>query len=126
MLMAITEPVKVALNISEAPVTILRLVAAIYPTGAWARIPQPLIPPGEFEESWQLRSGLSSWAWRAIGELKDNGALGDVALLKGHLLTIFSSHSSRHLWTRHPSAARGAYPFLCPALSDATAGAGLR
>ncbi|KAI9459464.1 hypothetical protein BJY52DRAFT_1265847 [Lactarius psammicola] len=66
------EPVKAALNTAEAPVTILRLAVAIYPTGAWARSPQPVIPAGEFEESWQLRSGLSSWAWRATGELKDN------------------------------------------------------
>ncbi len=50
------EPVKAALNTAEAPVTILRLAVAIYPTGAWARSPQPLIPPGEFEESWQLRA----------------------------------------------------------------------
>ncbi|KAI9446202.1 hypothetical protein H4582DRAFT_2164133 [Lactarius indigo] len=63
---------KAVLNTSEAPTTILRLAVAIYPTGAWARSPQPRIPPGEFEESWQLRSGLSSWAWRATGELKDN------------------------------------------------------
>ncbi|KAH9001031.1 hypothetical protein EDB92DRAFT_2078658 [Lactarius akahatsu] len=66
------EPVKAVLNTSEAPATILRLAVAIYPSGAWARSPQPRIPPGEFEESWQLRSGLSSWAWRATGELKDN------------------------------------------------------
>ncbi|KAF8266452.1 hypothetical protein EI94DRAFT_1830630 [Lactarius quietus] len=68
------EPVKAALNTAGAPVTILRLTVVIYPTGAWARSPQPLIPPGEFEESWQLRSGLSSWAWRATGELKDNAS----------------------------------------------------
>ena len=83
------EPVKAALNTAEAPVTILRLGVAIYPTGVWARSPQPLIPPGEFEESWQLRSGLSSWAWRATGELKDNGTPRDVAFPKDR----FSSHS---------------------------------
>lgn len=68
------EPVKAALNAAEAPGTILRLAVAIYPTGAWAKSPQPLIPPGEFEESWQLRSGFSSWAWRVAVELKDNAA----------------------------------------------------
>ncbi|KAI0306358.1 hypothetical protein B0F90DRAFT_1808081 [Multifurca ochricompacta] len=68
------EPVKIALNTAEAPVAILRLVGAIYPAGAWARSPAPHIPPEEFDESWQLRSGLSSWAWRAIGELKDNAS----------------------------------------------------
>jgi hypothetical protein len=69
------EPVKTALNVVEAPVAIFRLATTIYPAGAWARSPAPYIPPEEFDESWQLRSGLSSWAWRAIGELKDNGAL---------------------------------------------------
>src|ERR1700752_2553935 len=72
----IPDPVKNALNVAEAPVAILRLAVAIYPAGAWAQSPAPHIPPEEFDESWQLRSGLSSWAWRAIGELKDNGALG--------------------------------------------------
>ncbi|KAI0293104.1 hypothetical protein BC826DRAFT_1016962 [Russula brevipes] len=69
------EPVKNALNTVEAPVAILRLAGAIYPAGAWARSPAPHIPPGELDESWQLRSGLSSWAWRAIGELKDNATV---------------------------------------------------
>ena len=53
---------------------IFRLAAAIYPAGAWAKNPPPHILPAEFDESWQIRSGLSSWAWRAIGELKDIGA----------------------------------------------------
>lgn len=66
------EPVKTALNTVEAPVTILRLAGVIYPAGAWAKSPAPHIPPEECDESWQLRSGLSSWAWRAIGELKYN------------------------------------------------------
>lgn len=68
------EPVKTALNTVEAPVAILRLAGVIYPAGAWAKCPAPHIPPEECDESWQLRSGLSSWAWRAIGELKYNGA----------------------------------------------------
>ncbi len=69
-----SEPVQTALNSAEAPAAILRLAGVIYPAGAWAKSPAPQIPPGESEESWQLRSGLSSWAWRAIGELKYNGA----------------------------------------------------
>ncbi|KAI0256929.1 hypothetical protein BJV78DRAFT_1168039 [Lactifluus subvellereus] len=66
------EPVQTALNTAEAPVAILRLAGAIYPAGAWAKSPAPHIPTEEFDESWQLRCGFSSWAWRAIGELKDN------------------------------------------------------
>jgi hypothetical protein len=57
-------------------VTILRLAGAIYPAGAWAKSPAPHIPPEEIDESWQLRAGLLSWAWRAIGELKDTGVSG--------------------------------------------------
>jgi len=66
------EPVKTALNTLEAPAAILRLAGVIYPAGAWAKSPAPHIPPEESDESWQLRSGLSSWGWRAIGELKFN------------------------------------------------------
>ena len=54
--------------------TIIRLAGVIYPAGAWAKTPAPHIPTDEIDESWQLRSGLSSWAFRAIGELKFNGA----------------------------------------------------
>jgi hypothetical protein len=70
---SIPEPVKTTLNTVEAPVAILRLAGTIYPAGAWAKSPTPYIPSGEFDESWQLRSGLSSWAWRTIGELNQNG-----------------------------------------------------
>ena len=70
---SIPEPVKTALNTVEAPAAILRLAGVIYPAGAWAKSPAPQIPPEECDESWQLRSGLSSWAWRAIAELKHNG-----------------------------------------------------
>jgi hypothetical protein len=72
------EPVQNALNTSEAPMTILRLVGAIYPPGAWAKSPAPHIPPEEIDESWQLRGDLLSWAWRAIGERKENGVSSDV------------------------------------------------
>ena len=117
---------KAALNTAEAPMTILRLAVAIYPTGAWARSPPPLILPGEFEESWQLRSGLSSWAWRATGELKDNGALRGISSPKNSLFTILfiynnASHSAGRIWTRYPSAARCTHPRICPPLSDAAA-----
>jgi hypothetical protein len=85
-------------------VAILRLAGAIYPAGAWARSPAPHIPPEEFDESWQLRSGLSSWAWRAIGELKDNGV---PPLMPPDLLILPSSN-------RPPSSQRpysGQTPF---------------
>ena len=55
------------------PPPIFRLAAAKYPASTWAKGPLPPIPPAEFGESWQLQSGLSSWAWRTLGELKDNG-----------------------------------------------------
>ena len=119
------EPVKAALNSAEAPGTILRLAVAIYPTGAWAKNPQPLIPPGEFEESWQLRSGFSSWAWRVAVELKDDGAPRDVAFPRHPLLTIKTNnvfpplHSSSRVRARYPSADRRNHPRLYSALSDA-------
>src|SRR5260221_8271060 len=53
---------------------IFRLTVVIYPARAWAKSPPPHIPPAEFDESWQRRTGLSSWAWCAISELKDNVA----------------------------------------------------
>jgi hypothetical protein len=81
------EPVQTALITAEAPVTILRLAGAIYPAGAWAKLPAPHIPLEEIDESWQLRCSLSSWAWRAIGELKENGASSD-AMFCNSLLTI--------------------------------------
>lgn len=51
----------------------MKLSTAIYPPGAWLIDRQTPIgsTPDEIEESWNLRSGLSSWAWREIQELKD-------------------------------------------------------
>ncbi|KAI0273370.1 hypothetical protein BC834DRAFT_853485 [Gloeopeniophorella convolvens] len=66
------EPVKSSLNTAETPALILKLAGAIYPAGSWATSPATHVPPEELDESWQLRSGLSSWAWRAIGELGEN------------------------------------------------------
>ncbi|KAG6818154.1 hypothetical protein H0H87_000059 [Tephrocybe sp. NHM501043] len=51
----------------EAPLTILKLSSAIYPTGYWAN---PSAAIGDQDE-WALRSGLSDWGWLAISELKD-------------------------------------------------------
>ncbi|KAG6911492.1 hypothetical protein DXG01_014566 [Tephrocybe rancida] len=56
----------------EAPLTILKLSTAIYPTGYWADISAGAADSvvGD-EDEWALRSGLSQWAWLAISELKD-------------------------------------------------------
>lgn len=50
----------------DAPSVILKLAVAIYPPGSWLRTDST----EETAESWALRSGLSSWAWRAINELR--------------------------------------------------------
>lgn len=70
---SIPEPVKIALNIIEVPVSILQFAGAIYPAGACAKSPTPYIPSGESDESWQPRSGLF-WTWRTTRELNHNGA----------------------------------------------------
>ncbi|GBE82337.1 hypothetical protein BKA93DRAFT_760564 [Sparassis latifolia] len=70
------EPVKFRLISLEAAMTILKLAMAIYPPGSWSR-PQQLFTDGISHESdaatlesWNLRSSLSSWAWRVISELR--------------------------------------------------------
>ncbi|KAI0064603.1 hypothetical protein BV25DRAFT_1823008 [Artomyces pyxidatus] len=81
------EPVKFRLISLEAAVTILRLTSAIYPPGAWIQqpvvglVPKQDLPISqeEVEESWTLRSGLSSWAWRTITELNDRKEVDDSA-----------------------------------------------
>ena len=35
---------------------------------------------GDLQESWDLRSGLSNWAWRTIEELKDDGGFFALAI----------------------------------------------
>ena len=78
---------KVRLVSLEAAFTILKLAVAIYPPGAWLRYP-PTMSNGhtstgtEFRESWDIRSGLSQWAWRTISEL------GEEADGKGTFKTI--------------------------------------
>ncbi|TFK54932.1 hypothetical protein OE88DRAFT_1710689 [Heliocybe sulcata] len=67
------EPVKSRLISLEAAITILRLSAAIYPPGSWMTVQAPAeSSEDELIESWNLRSGLSSWAWRAISELRED------------------------------------------------------
>ncbi|KZV72901.1 hypothetical protein PENSPDRAFT_628040 [Peniophora sp. CONT] len=72
------EPVKSVLV--ESAHTILRLSTSVYPPGSWLEpiardlFPKDAASPSEedIRESWTLRSGLSSWAWRALGELKED------------------------------------------------------
>ncbi|KAF7294977.1 GTP binding [Mycena indigotica] len=63
------DPVKSRLRSLDAALTIMRLSTAIYPPAAWlSAVPTE----GEdLEESWALRSGVSSWAWKTIVDLKE-------------------------------------------------------
>ncbi|EPQ58166.1 hypothetical protein GLOTRDRAFT_136931 [Gloeophyllum trabeum ATCC 11539] len=93
------EPVKSRLISLEAAITILRLSAAIYPPGSWmASQPSADSSDQEFLESWNLRSGLSSWAWRAISELREDNIQTfnpDVLpLIVSPLLTFVPPHGS--------------------------------
>jgi hypothetical protein len=78
-LAAVLEPVKS--GIADVALTILRLSCAIYPPGAWQGpevrdvLPEDTAAPPDddaIHENWTLRSGLSSWAWRALDELKED------------------------------------------------------
>ncbi|KAJ7172525.1 hypothetical protein C8R46DRAFT_1086280 [Mycena filopes] len=68
------DPVKSRLRSLDSALTIMRLSTSIYPPTAWLT-PTPSSPdedtPEAQEESWTLRSGVSSWAWRTIVELKE-------------------------------------------------------
>ncbi|KAI0950311.1 hypothetical protein AcV7_008820 [Taiwanofungus camphoratus] len=72
------EPVKVRLISLEASMTILKLSMAVYPPAAWlTKQPSPVDGDLQYSEetileSWNLRSSLSSWAWRAITELRED------------------------------------------------------
>lgn len=67
-----TEPVRTRLLSLEVAITILRISTAIYPTGSWLRFrSSPSDAEQGFElEDWEMRAGLSSWAWRALNGLK--------------------------------------------------------
>ncbi|KAJ7774775.1 hypothetical protein B0H16DRAFT_1508334 [Mycena metata] len=68
------DPVKSRLRSLDSGLTIMKLSTAIYPPTAWLTA-LPSSPdedtPEAQEESWTLRSGVSSWAWRTIVELKE-------------------------------------------------------
>ncbi|KAG5727645.1 hypothetical protein E4T56_gene12251 [Termitomyces sp. T112] len=66
------DAVRFRLTSLEAPLTILKLSTAIYPTGYWYNLTTSGPHPAFCNENeWNLRSGLSNWAWLAISELKD-------------------------------------------------------
>lgn len=75
------EPVKFRLISLEVAMTLVRLLSAIYPAGAWMRSPTSLFPAessrldriSDVAESWTLRVMLSNWTWRLITELRDDG-----------------------------------------------------
>lgn len=69
---SLTEPVRTRLLSLEVAITILRISTAVYPTGSWVHFqPSPSDAEQGFElEDWELRAGLSSWAWRALNGLK--------------------------------------------------------
>ena len=67
-----TEPVRTRLLSLEVAITTLRISTAIYPTGSWLHFQaSPSDAEQGFElEDWEVRAGLSSWAWRALNGLK--------------------------------------------------------
>lgn len=70
------EPTRSRLISLEAAVTILKLSMAIYPPGSWLTtqlvFEESSDSDEKFLQQWILRSGLASWAWRAISELRDD------------------------------------------------------
>ncbi|TFY63973.1 hypothetical protein EVJ58_g2924 [Rhodofomes roseus] len=71
------ELVKARLTSIRAAMTILKLSIALYPPGSWLTHPELPVegasdPQATILESWNLRSGLSSWTWRVISELRDS------------------------------------------------------
>jgi len=67
------DAVKYRLLSLEAAMTMLKLSTAIYPPGAWTNhsIYGNVLNLDVSEEAWEMRSGLTNWAWRAISEIRD-------------------------------------------------------
>jgi hypothetical protein len=83
------EPVRTRLLSLEVAITMLRILTAMYPTGSWLRFQSsPLDAEQGFElEDWEMRAGLSSWAWRALNGLKidtEDGVLARSVTLAFH------------------------------------------
>ena len=55
----------------QAHMTLVKLAIAIYPLGSW--LDDASESGKALEESWELRSSLSNWAWRTVSELKEQG-----------------------------------------------------
>ncbi|KAJ6502596.1 hypothetical protein C8R45DRAFT_977130 [Mycena sanguinolenta] len=68
------DPVKSRLRSLDSGLTIMKLSTAIYPPATWLTA-SPFSPeentPEAQEESWTLRSVISSWAWKTIVDLKE-------------------------------------------------------
>lgn len=62
------EAVKEQLRSLEAPLTIAKLSAAVYPTGSWVTKTDEIVAS---RDAWLTRCTISSWAWRMISEFKD-------------------------------------------------------
>ena len=77
ILMITSDLVKARLTSLRAVMTILKLSMSVYPPGAWLTHPELSVNEDSSNskatrlESWNLRSGLSSWTWRVISELRD-------------------------------------------------------
>ncbi|KAI5900352.1 uncharacterized protein SCHCODRAFT_02607671 [Schizophyllum commune H4-8] len=65
------EPVQTRLRSLQAHMTLVKLAIAIYPPGSW--LDDASESGKALEESWELRSSLSNWAWRTVSELKEQG-----------------------------------------------------
>ncbi|KAF7967687.1 hypothetical protein HWV62_33381 [Athelia sp. TMB] len=72
-----SDAVRSRLTSLDAAKTMLQLAVAIYPAASWITVEKiPGTADGDLQESWDLRSGLSNWAWRTIEELKDDARPG--------------------------------------------------
>lgn len=69
--------------------TLLRLSVAIYLPGSWINAPKSA--EEDALESWNLRSGISNWAWRAIEELTDDCESVSSPRLHSELTSTFSA-----------------------------------
>jgi len=65
------EPVKLRLISLNAGMTLIRLSTAVYPPGAWLKLSTEDKTNEDLEETWTLRSIISSWVWRTLLDLKD-------------------------------------------------------
>lgn len=63
--------VQTRLRSLQAHITLVKLSMAIYPPGSWLHDASET--GTDLEESWELRSSLSNWAWRTVSELKEQG-----------------------------------------------------